>query len=116
MGRFARPARVACVLTAALTITGVTAAPAFADPGPNLKVTATVQQGRWLPGDDIPVDFTVTNIGDAPANHVSGSAETESGPFFYVPDKEWGDLRVNGGTSFAPGESRTYHLHGSVTT
>ncbi|OXM60628.1 SdrD B-like domain-containing protein [Amycolatopsis vastitatis] len=116
MGRFTRSARVACVLTAALTITGLAAAPAFAETGPNLKVTATVQQGRWLPGDDIPVEFTVTNLGDATANHVSGAAYTDSGPYFLIPDEEWGDLRVPGGTSFAPGESRTYHLHGSFSS
>ncbi|WP_410638460.1 hypothetical protein [Amycolatopsis sp. lyj-346] len=117
-GRFARSARAACALTAALTITGAAfATPASADTGPNLKIAATVEQGRWLPGDAVPVEVTVTNIGDATAAGVHGAAYTQSGPFFSVPSGPWGDLEFQGpGGSFEPGESRTYHLRGSVST
>ncbi|MFJ1758711.1 SdrD B-like domain-containing protein [Amycolatopsis sp. NPDC088138] len=117
-GRFARLARAGSALTAALTIAGAaTAAPAFAETGPDLKITATVEQGRWLPGDAVPVEVTVTNTGDATATKVHGAAYTQSGPFFYVPSQPWGDLEFQGpGGTFAPGGSRTYHLLGSVST
>ncbi|MGW4525513.1 SdrD B-like domain-containing protein [Amycolatopsis sp. NPDC004378] len=101
-------------LTAALVFTGVTAAPASAETGPNLKVTATALPGRWLPGDAIPVDLTISNLGDTAATHVTGSGMTQSGPYFSVKDEEWGDLHAAGGASFAPGETRMYHLHGTV--
>lgn len=111
-GRFTRSA---CALTAALVMAAAFAAPASADTGPNLKVAAVVQQGRWLPGDDVTVDLTVTNVGDAPAVSVHGSVQTQSGPFFYIRDASWGDLSYTGpGATFAPGESRTYHVKGNV--
>jgi hypothetical protein len=115
-GRSARSVRAACALTAALTLAGAaTATPASAATGPNLKITVTVQEGRWLQGDAIPVDVTVANIGDTAAEHVTGSAGRESGAYFAISDG-WGDLQSADGASFAPGESRTYHLHGSVYT
>ncbi|RSN58375.1 hypothetical protein DMH01_20090 [Amycolatopsis sp. WAC 04182] len=102
------------LLTAAFTLTGlVTATPASAEPGPNLKVTATVVQGRYLPGDEIPVDVTVTNIGDTAAAEAKGSNYTVSGPYFTVPRGAWGDLENEGpGASYAPGETRTYRVIG----
>ncbi len=105
-------------LTAAFTLAGaVSAVPASAAAGPNLKVTATAQQGRWLPGDEIPIDLTVTNIGDALAEQVKGYGSRESGPYFLFAQNTWGDLEKQGpGASFAPGASRTYHLRGSVGT
>ncbi|WP_241832870.1 hypothetical protein [Amycolatopsis sp. CB00013] len=103
-------------MTVALTVTGVLAAtPASAEPGPNLKVTATVQQGRWLPTDSIPIDLTITNTGDATAQQVKGYDSPQSGEYFQFAQNTWGDLEYRGnGTTFAPGESRTYRLHGSV--
>ncbi|WP_340684837.1 SdrD B-like domain-containing protein [Amycolatopsis coloradensis] len=102
------------VLTAAFTLAGLaTATPASAEPGPNLKVTATVVQGRYLPGDEIPVDVTITNLGDVPATEVRGNNYTVSGPYFTVPRGAWGDLANEGpGASFAPGETRTYRVVG----
>lgn len=102
------------VLTAAFTLTGlVTATPASAEPGPNLKVTATVVQGRYLPGDEIPVDVTVTNLGDVTATEAKGTNYTVTGPYFTVPRGGWGDLANDGpGATFAPGETRTYRVIG----
>lgn len=101
-------------LTAAFTLAGLaTAVPANAATGPNIKVTAAVVQGRYLPGDDIPVDVTITNLGDATATEVKGHNQTVSGPYFTVPRGAWGDLEHEGpGGSFAPGETRTYRVIG----
>ncbi|EMD29123.1 hypothetical protein [Amycolatopsis azurea] len=102
------------VLTTTFTLAGVlTATPASAEPGPNLKVTATVVQGRYLPGDEIPVDVVVTNVGDTAATEAKGSNYTTSGPYYAVPRGAWGDLDNAGpGASFAPGETRTYRVAG----
>ncbi|WP_410605978.1 hypothetical protein [Amycolatopsis sp. lyj-90] len=112
-----RSIRALGAMTAALTFTGVlTAAPASAEPGPNLRVTATVQQGRWLPGDSIPIDLKITNTGDAPAQQVKGYDSPQSGEYFQFQQNTWGDLEHRGaGTTFAAGESRTYRLHGTVS-
>ncbi|GAB3707128.1 hypothetical protein GCM10027598_10110 [Amycolatopsis oliviviridis] len=105
-------------LTAALTLAGLaTAAPAYAATGPDLRVTATVPQGRWLPNDEIPIDVTITNVGDVKAEGVKGQIWRFSGPYFTVWPNAWGDLYDRGtGASFAPGETRTYRVHGSVGT
>ncbi|RSN35816.1 hypothetical protein DL990_06485 [Amycolatopsis sp. WAC 01416] len=105
------------VLTAAFTVAGLaTALPAYAATGPNIKVTAKAQEGRWLPGDAIPIEVTVANIGDTTASQVRGYAHRESGGYFIVDETSWGDLRSQDGATYAPGESRTYTTKGSVYT
>ncbi|AUI63194.1 SdrD B-like domain-containing protein [Amycolatopsis sp. BJA-103] len=113
-----RSIRALGALTVALTLAGlVTAAPAHAAAGPDLRVTATAGQGRWLPNDEIPLDVTITNVGDTKAEGVKGEVWMFSGPYFAVRPDAWGDLYNRGaGTSFAPGESRTYRLRGTVST
>ncbi|MEU9690841.1 SdrD B-like domain-containing protein [Amycolatopsis japonica] len=104
-------------LTVAFTVTGLmTAVPAYAATGPNIKVTAKAQEGRWLPGDAIPIEVTVANIGDTTANQVKGYGDRESGAYFAIEEASWGDLRSTDGATYAPGESRTYTLKGSVYT
>ncbi|AUI63195.1 SdrD B-like domain-containing protein [Amycolatopsis sp. BJA-103] len=111
-----RSVRALGALTVAFTLTGtLAAAPAFAEPGPNLKITAVATEGRWLRGDTIPIDLRVTNAGDAPATDVRAQADLLSGPYFSFDWDSWGDLRFDGpGTSVQPGESRTYRLTGRV--
>ncbi|EME60393.1 hypothetical protein [Amycolatopsis decaplanina] len=103
-------------LTLAFTLTGAVAAvPAHADPGPNLKITAGVPDGRWLRGETIPIDLTITNIGDAPANEVKAQGSTYSGPYYGFDQNTWGELHFDGpGASFQAGESRTYRLTGRI--
>ncbi|MGY6656513.1 SdrD B-like domain-containing protein [Amycolatopsis sp. TRM77291] len=104
-------------LTAAFTVAGLaTAVPAYAATGPNIKVTAKAQEGRWLPGDAIPIEVTVANIGDTTAKQVKGYGDRESGAYFTFDEASWGDLRSADGATYAPGESRTYTLKGSVYT
>ncbi|WP_409489881.1 hypothetical protein [Amycolatopsis sp. cmx-11-12] len=111
-----RSVRAVSALTLAFTLTGAMAAvPAYADPGPNLKITAAVPEGRWLRGDHIPIDLTITNIGDAKATEVRATGSTYSGPYYGFDPNTWGDLDTNGpGTSFEAGESRTYRVTGYI--
>lgn len=111
-----RAVRVLGALTVAFTLTGtLAAAPAFAEPGPNLKIAATVPEGRWLRGDTIPIDLQITNIGDAAATEVRAQGQTYSGPHYSFDLNAWSDLRFDGpGTSFQAGESRTYRLTGRI--
>ena len=111
-GRFMRSA---CVLTAALVMVGLAAAPASADSGPNIKVTVVAQQGRWLLGDPVGLDVTVSNIGDSVAFGVVGTAFSESGTAFWVDQHQWGDLSDGGsGAPIAQGETRNIHLTGQL--
>ncbi|WP_037308309.1 SdrD B-like domain-containing protein [Amycolatopsis orientalis] len=105
-------------LTAAFTLAGLaTAMPASAETGPDLRVTATVQGGHWLPNDQIPIDVTITNVGDVKAEGVKGQVWMYAGPYFSIWPNAWGDLYDRGaGASFAPGETRTYRVHGTVGT
>ena len=113
-GRFVRSA---CALTAALVMAGMAAAPASAASGPNLKVTVVAQQGRWLSGDTVALDVTVSNIGDAVAFGTIGTAYTESGTPLSIHRSDWGDLADDGtGAPVAQGETRTFHLTGQLGT
>jgi hypothetical protein len=113
-GRFVRPAGV---LAAALLMAGLAAAPASAGSGPNIKVTAVAQQGNWLSGDTVALDVTVSNIGDAVAFGVFGTAYSESGTDFWTDRNQWGDLSDGGsGANIAQGETRTVHLTGQLGT
>ncbi|MFI7118076.1 hypothetical protein [Amycolatopsis sp. NPDC049868] len=108
--------RAVGVLTSAFTLAGAIAAvPAYADPGPNLKITAAVPDGRWLRDDTIPIDLTITNIGDATATEVMAEGSTYSGPYYGFDLDTWGELSHNGpGVSFQPGESRAYRVTGRI--
>ncbi|MEV4057053.1 hypothetical protein AB0J55_38105 [Amycolatopsis sp. NPDC049688] len=112
--RFVRPAGV---LAAVLVMAGLAAAPASAASGPNIKVTAVAQQGNWLSGDTVALDVTVSNIGDAVAFGVFGTAYSESGTDFWTDRNQWGDLSDGGsGANIAQGETRTVHLTGQLGT
>jgi len=103
-----------CVLTAGLVLAAAT--PASADTGPNLAMTAVVGQGRWLPGDTVPIDLTITNSGDAAATDVWATTFRQSGPYLSIPPEAWSELQYSGKhTTFAPGETRTYHLPATVS-
>ncbi len=92
------------------------ATPAAAETGPNLAITVVAGPGRRLPGDTVPIDLTITNTGDAAATDVWASTSRESGPYLSIPDQAWSDLRFSGPrTTFAPGETRTYHLPATVS-
>lgn len=111
-----RSFRAVGALTLAFTLAGtLSAVPAYADPGPNLKVTATVPDGRWLRDDTIPIDLTITNIGDATATEVKAQGSTYSGPYYGFDPNTWGELSHDGpGATFQAGESRTYRLTGRI--
>lgn len=92
------------------------ATPAAADTGPNLAITVVAGQGRWLPGDTVPIDLTITNTGDAAATDVWAATSRQSGPYLSIPDQAWSDLQFSGPrTTFAPGEARVYHLPATVS-
>lgn len=113
-GRFMRSA---CVLAAALVMAGMAVTPASAGSGPNIKVTAIAQEGHWLSGDVVGLDVTVSNIGDAAAFGVFGTAYSESGTAFWGDRNQWGDLSDGGhGTTIAQGETRQVHLTGQLGT
>jgi hypothetical protein len=113
-GRFMRSA---CVLTAALVVAGMAAAPASAASGPDIKVTVVAQQGRWLSGDIVGLDVTVSNIGDSVVAGVFGTAYSESGTPFWGDRNQWGDLSDGGtGATIAQGETRLVHLTGRLGT
>ncbi|MFE6609482.1 hypothetical protein [Amycolatopsis sp. NPDC057786] len=111
-----RSLRAVGALTLAFALAGtVSAVPAYADPGPNLKVTAAVPDGRWLRDDTIPIDLTITNIGDATATEVKAQGSTYSGPYYGFDLNTWGELSHEGpGATFQAGESRTYRLTGRI--
>ncbi|MBB5854692.1 hypothetical protein ACFQ05_15395 [Amycolatopsis umgeniensis] len=111
-----RSLRAVGAMTLAFTLAGTMAAvPAYADPGPNLKITAAVPDGRWLRDETIPIDLTITNIGDTTATEVRAQGSTYSGPHYSFETNTWGDLNFDGpGTSFLAGESRTYRLTGRI--
>ncbi|MFI6301329.1 hypothetical protein ACIBCH_05640 [Amycolatopsis thailandensis] len=111
-----RSVRAAGALTMVFTLAGtMTAVPAHADPGPNIKITAAVPAGSWLRQDHIPIDLTITNIGDARATEVKATGSTYSGPYYGFDLNTWGDLDTNGsGASFEAGESRTYRVTGYI--
>ncbi|MEU4251446.1 hypothetical protein AB0F15_28930 [Amycolatopsis sp. NPDC026612] len=105
------------MLTAALVVAGMAATPASAASGPNLKVTVTAQQGRWLSGDTVGLDVTVSNIGDSVAFGAFGTAYSESGTPFWNDRNQWGDLSDGGtGATIAQGETRSIHLTGQLGT
>ncbi|WP_410656689.1 hypothetical protein [Amycolatopsis sp. lyj-112] len=103
-------------LTAAFTLAGLaTAVPANAAVGPDLKVTVTLPEGPWLQNENVPLDLTITNVGDTKAEAVKGVLTMTSGPSFYVRPDQWGDLDAQGaGATFDPGQTRMYRLLGSV--
>ncbi|MFJ1767422.1 hypothetical protein ACIOD2_44340 [Amycolatopsis sp. NPDC088138] len=109
--RFLRPGSV---LTAALVMAGLAAVPASAASGPDLEVTAVAEQGHWLSGDIAGLDVTVSNIGDAAAVGVFGTAYSESGTDFWGDQDQWGDL--SDGATIAQGETRVLHLTGQLGT
>ncbi|KFU80753.1 hypothetical protein BB31_14420 [Amycolatopsis lurida NRRL 2430] len=100
----------------AFTLAGtLSAVPAYADPGPNIKVTAAVPDGRWLRDETIPIDLTITNIGDAPATEVKAQGSTYSGPHYSFEPNTWGELDLDSpGATLQAGESRTYRLTGLI--
>ncbi|ONF63775.1 hypothetical protein AVR91_0231775 [Amycolatopsis keratiniphila subsp. keratiniphila] len=72
-------------------------------------------QGPYLADEEIPVELTITNNGDAPATEVKATGLSQFGAFLTWEYQTWRDLDVHGhGATFAPGESRTYHLVGNV--
>lgn len=107
--------RSVCIVSALVAAMVAGGAPAFASTGPDLKVTATTAQGPYLADEEIPIELTITNNGDAPATEVKATGLTQSGALLTWEYQTWRDLDVQGpGATFAPGESRTYHLFGNV--
>lgn len=80
--------------------------------GVDLRGTAVVEGGPYLPGDQVTVKYTVTNAGDSGVYYARGYSVVLGGTAFGV-EEGWGDLGPDGiGANFAPGESREYLLKG----
>ncbi|SEF33721.1 Carboxypeptidase regulatory-like domain-containing protein [Amycolatopsis pretoriensis] len=81
--------------------------------GYDLRGTAVVEDGLYLPGDHVTVKYTITNVGDTTVYRAHGFAGVVDGTSFFV-ESGWGDLGSSGGADFAPGESREYAITGSI--
>ncbi|MGK3207479.1 SdrD B-like domain-containing protein [Amycolatopsis sp. MEPSY49] len=100
------------VLAVLVAVTGW-AVPAAAA-GYDLRGTAVVEGGPYLPGDRVTVKYTVTNAGDTGVYYARGYSAVLGGTVFGV-EEGWGDLGPDGlGANFAPGESRVYLLEGHL--
>jgi hypothetical protein len=78
----------------------------------DLRGTAVVEGGPYLPGEPVTVKYTVTNAGTRGVYYSHGIADHLDGTRFRV-DSGWGDLGPGGfGASFVPGETREYLLTG----
>ncbi|WIY06920.1 SdrD B-like domain-containing protein [Amycolatopsis mongoliensis] len=81
----------------------------------DLRGTAAVEGGPYLPGEPVTVKYTVTNAGTRGVYYSHGIADHVGGTRFWV-DSGWGDLGPGGlGASFVPGETREYRLTGHLT-
>jgi SdrD B-like protein/carboxypeptidase family protein len=81
----------------------------------DLRGTAVVEGGPYLPGEPVTVKYTVTNAGTRGVYYSHGIADHLGGTRFWV-DSGWGDLGPGGfGASFVPGETREYLLTGRLT-
>jgi hypothetical protein len=101
-------------MMAAVLVAVVSWAVPAAAAGYDLRGTAVVESGPYLPGDQVTVKYTVTNAGDAGAYYARGYSVVLGGTVFGV-EEGWGDLGPDGlGANFAPGESRDYLLKGHL--
>lgn len=100
-----------------------TTTPAPAEPvvgTPDLRVTVSAGSGPFLLGQDIPFTVMVTNVGDAEATYVHGTAYADpSGSSAYVPIEGWEEYAAGGpahpGGTLAAGATRKFNLVANVS-
>ena len=96
----------------AATTTTTTAAATAA----KLAISAAVVGGPFLVGEEIPVEVTITNTGDADATAVKAGEYSLSGSYFYVSSDQWGDLSTwrGAGVTVPAGKQHVVTVHGQV--
>ncbi|XVS64647.1 SdrD B-like domain-containing protein [Actinosynnema sp. CA-299493] len=95
------------------------AAPATSSPAAaaaRLAISATVGAGPFLVGEQIPVEVTVSNTGDADATGVKASGYSSAGSDFFIQSAEWGELATwpGPGTTLPAGQRRVLTVRGEV--
>ncbi|MEV1118998.1 carboxypeptidase-like regulatory domain-containing protein [Actinosynnema sp. NPDC049800] len=94
------------------------AAPAASSPtaaAAKLAISATVGAGPFLVGEQIPVEVTLSNTGDADATGVKADGYSSSGSTFFIQSSEWGDLALSGpGVILPAGRQRVLTVRGEV--
>ncbi|WP_026454251.1 SdrD B-like domain-containing protein [Saccharomonospora iraqiensis] len=86
-----------------------------ADAAPDLAVSATVPDQTYLIGDDVPVTVTISNVGDATAEEVTGHFGESDGFEFFAQSDEWGEFdRFDDGGTLAAGESAELEVTGKI--
>ncbi|ROP39154.1 carboxypeptidase-like regulatory domain-containing protein [Saccharothrix texasensis] len=96
--------------------TGSTTSSPTAAAAARLAISATVGAGPFLVGEQIPVEVTVANDGDADATGVMASAHSSAGSAFFVPSSEWGELATwpGPGITLPAGQRRVLTARGEV--
>ncbi|MCC8247427.1 hypothetical protein [Saccharothrix luteola] len=94
------------------------AAPAASSPtaaAAKLAISATVGAGPYLVGEQIPVEVTLSNTGDADATGVKADGYSSAGSTFLIQSSEWGDLALSGpGVTLPAGGQRVVTVRGEV--
>jgi hypothetical protein len=81
---------------------------------PDMALTAGVEPGTYVPGQNIPITVTITNAGPVEATGVQGSSTTVSGSEASVETSGWQELATAEGGTFAPGVPRNFELIATV--
>lgn len=81
-----------------------------------LAISATVGAGPFLVGEQVPVEVTISNTGDADAAGVMAEGRSTSGSTFFVQLSEWGDLATwpGPGITLPAGQQRVLTVRGEV--
>ncbi|ANZ37050.1 hypothetical protein BBK82_14205 [Lentzea guizhouensis] len=103
---------LAATAVCALSVQGT----AQAAEGPDVTATVQVLGGPYLLGQTVPLQLTVTNIGNAEATEVRAHYETVSGSHLSINSADWDGLQPPWGQpstlTLAAGASRTFTLKG----
>lgn len=105
--------RLVAVLAVTLTAGALAVPAAHADPGPELVITATVDDSTHLVGKPFPITVTLANQTDRQLTKVTIYRNHLSGSYYSVQD--WQGIGPSGqGVTLDPGATRAFTLTGTV--
>jgi hypothetical protein len=81
---------------------------------PDMALTAGVEPGIYLPGQNIPITVTITNVGSVETTRVQASSVQVSGSEASVETFGWQELATEDGGTFVPGVPRQFDLVATV--
>jgi LPXTG-motif cell wall-anchored protein len=82
---------------------------------PDLKIVVKVADRGYVVDEEVPIDVTITNSGDADAKAVKATGEQKAGSPFHLDTAGFGKFATAGGDTVPAGKNTDLHLKGNAT-